>query len=181
MLRRLVVVAAVLTSVAPASALDLPARAPGLWELDVTPDLSGYNLPANLLPQRRATAHQCIDATVDQLFWRRDLGGPMVEQKLCQANVSSRNGTVTADFVCSLRGLDMKMHMVISGDFEHAYTMDLTSSQGPINGVTLPPMHVTTAYKYVGPCEAGQRPGDFITPEGVMMHLFGDPKPPAKP
>jgi hypothetical protein len=176
MLRRPILVAVLLTSAAPALALDLPARAPGLWELEITPDLSGYDIPPNLLPQRRMTARQCVDASVDQLFWRRDLGAPMVEQKLCQANVRNTKGTVTGDLSCSLRGLDMKIHTVIGGDFNHAYTMDLTTSQGPINGVTPAPIHITIAYKHIGPCAADQRPGDFITGDGTIMHLFGDPK-----
>lgn len=174
MLRFIVCIATFLTSAPPALALDFPARTPGLWELEITPDLAGYNLP----PQRTETRRprQCIDATVDKLFWQRDLGGEMVEQKLCRGNISSRDGTITADFFCSF-GESINVHMVISGDFKRAYTMDLTSTQSPIRGVARPPLHVTTSYKYIGPCEADQRPGDFITPEGTKVHLFGDPKP----
>src|SRR5262249_20239371 len=92
MLRVLLFIAAFLTSAPLTLALDLPARTPGLWEVEITPDLGGYK------PQRRQTARQCIDAVVDELFWRRELGWEMVEHKLCRANVSSSNGTITADF-----------------------------------------------------------------------------------
>jgi len=177
MLRLLVFIAAVLTSIPPALALDLPARTPGLWELEFTPDLAGYDLP----PQPRRTARQCIDPTVDELFWRRDLDGGMVERKLCSANVSTADGTITADLSCELGGLNMKTRMVFSGDFKRAYTMDLTSSQAPIRGVTPAPIHVITTYKHIGACEADQRPGDFITEDGRKIRLFGDAKPPGRP
>jgi hypothetical protein len=75
----------------------------------------------------------------------------------------------------------LTVRMVISGDLKRFYTMDLTSTQGPIRGVAPPPVHVTTAYKYIGPCEADQRPGDFITGDGRKIHLFGDPKPHDQP
>lgn len=175
MLRFLVFVAALLTSAPPALALDFPARTPGLWELEITPDVAGYILP----PQRAETRkpRQCIDATVDQLLWQRDLGGEMVDLKLCRANIGNSNGTITADLSCDLDVTSFTAHMVISGDFTSAYTMDLTSTQAPIRGAALPQLHVTISYKYVGPCEADQQPGDFITPEGTKMHLFGGSKP----
>ena len=111
--------------VPPALAVDLPARTPGLWALEITPDLAGYNLP----PQRPQSARQCIDATVDQLFWRRDLGGELVERNLCRANVSSSsNGTITADFFCSVSETSLTIRMVISGDLKRSYTTDLTST-----------------------------------------------------
>jgi len=75
----------------------------------------------------------------------------------------------------------LTVRLVISGDLKRFYTMDLTSTQGPIRGVAPPPVHVTTAYKYIGPCEADQRPGDFITGDGRKIHLFGDPKPHDQP
>jgi hypothetical protein len=62
--------------------------------------------------------------------------------------------------------------------------MDLTAThqgEGPLRGVAPGRTHVTIAYKYIGPCEADQRPGDFITSDGRKIHLFGDPRPPNRP
>jgi len=101
----------------------------------------------------------------------------MVERNFCRPNVSSSNGTITAEFFCSVGETSLTIRMVISGDFNRSYMTDLTSTQGPIRGVAPPPIHVTTAYKYIGPCEADQRPGDFITGDGRKIHLFDDPKP----
>jgi hypothetical protein len=179
MLRSLVVVAGILASALPALALDLPARTPGLWEMEITPDLQGLNVP----PPPRETARLCIDATVDQLLWRRDLGGEMVDQNLCRGTIGSRNGTFTADFSCSLPQMSMTMQMVISGDFNRAYTMELTSmfqGEGAASAAA-GRIHATMAYRYIGPCEADQRPGDFIRHDGTKMHLFGDSTPPDKP
>jgi hypothetical protein len=167
MLRLLVGVAGFLASVSCAQAVDYPARTPGLWQLEITPDLSGFNLPP--LPPK--TAKQCIDATVDQLFWQRDLG-QRADPRLCRPNVTSSNGTITAEYSCSVADTSFTMRMVTSGDYKRSYTTDITSTQAPIRGVTPPPIHVTTTYKYIGPCEADQRPGDFITAEGTKIHLL---------
>ena len=176
MLRFLVVMASLLASALPALAIDMPARAPGLWEMEITPDLAGHDLPQPP-PQ---TARQCIDPTVDQALWRRDLGAEMVDQKLCRGNIAERGGTFTADLSCSMAGMSATMQMVISGDFKRAYTMDLTTmfqTEGAASAAPPGRIHVTMAYKYIGPCEADQRPGDFIRHDGTKIHLFGDPKP----
>jgi hypothetical protein len=179
MLRSVVLVAGFLTSALPALALDLPARTPGLWEMEITPDLEGLNVP----PPPPQTARLCIDATVDQQLWRRDLGGEMIDPNLCRGNIGSRNGTITADFSCSMPQMSMTVQMVINGDFKSAYTMELTSmfqGEGAASAAA-GRIHATMAYRYIGPCEADQRPGDFIRHDGTKMHLFGDRKPPAKP
>jgi hypothetical protein len=176
MLRLLVFIAVVLTS-APALALDLPARTAGLWEVEITHDPAGYGLP----PRRSTIARQCLDGTVDELFWRRDLEWELVEGKTCSGTISRANGTITADLFCNVRGTDMKARMIFSGDFKRAYTKDATASLAPIGGVTPAPIHVITKHKYIGACEADQRPGDFITEDGSKIHLFGGPKPPSRP
>ena len=108
----------------------------------------------------------------------------MVEQKLCRGNIGSRNGTMTADLSCSLPQMSLTMQMVISGDFKRAYTMELTTTfqgEGAASAASPGRIHVTMAYKYIGPCEADQRPGDFIRHDGTKLHLFGDRKPPDQP
>jgi Protein of unknown function (DUF3617) len=166
MLRFLVFLVGFLTPAPLALALDMPARAPGLWEMELTADLGDP-------PQRRReTGRRCIDATVDQLFWRQDLGEGPSARNLCRTDVSSSsNRTITADVVCG--GTRETSHVVIRGDFKSAYTMEITEPQGRD--------HVTIAHKHIGPCEADQRPGDFITGNGTKVHLFGDPKPPDRP
>jgi hypothetical protein len=164
MLRFLVFLLGFLTPAPLALALDMPARSPGLWAVEFTADLGG-----NYPQRRRETAKRCIDATVDQLFWRQDLGE---ERKLCRTDVSSSsNGTITADVFCS--GNRAASHVVIRGDFKSAYTMEITEAQGR--------HHVTIAHKHIGPCEADQRPGDIITSDGTKLRVFGDPKPPDRP
>lgn len=160
-----------LTSIPSALALDLPARRPGLWEVEIA---LGTGV-ANLSPQRAVAGRQCMDATVDQLFWRRDLGTDGL--RICQSNVANRNGTITADLSCNIGPMTMAMHSVISGDYNSAYTIEITMTKTPTNGAASPPVHVTNTYRYIGPCAADQRPGDFITTSGRTLHLFGDRKP----
>ena len=63
MLRSVVVVAGVLTSALPALALDLPARTPGLWEMQITPDLEVvYGSPSFPPPDRLLSGDQSASA-----------------------------------------------------------------------------------------------------------------------
>jgi hypothetical protein len=119
----------------------------------------------------------CIDAAVDQMLWRHDLG----DGKLCPMDVGSSGGSITVDYSCRVFESTVTTRVVISGDFKRAYTWDVTSSFGAIGGVIPPPDHYIIAYKYIGPCEADQRPGDMITSDGTKMPLVRDPKPPHQP
>jgi hypothetical protein len=57
--------------------------------------------------------------------------------------------------------------MVITGSFESAYTMTITTQREGIPAART----ITIAAKWAGPCAADQKPGDMIMPNGRKVNL----------
>ncbi len=149
----------------PAMALDLPTRKAGLWEL--TMSFGDRKIPAQVV-------QQCIDAATDKLM-NSNFGG--AAQQACSKQDVNRSGaTVTVDSVCSFAGATTTSHTVITGSFDSAYTMQVTSQR--TGGPPLPGMgpsgesHMTVAAKWLGLCKAGQRPGDILMANGMKVNVL---------
>jgi hypothetical protein len=146
----------VLMCAAPAlAASDFPARKAGLWQITT-------NTPTG----QAITMKQCVDAQTDQAMQARFGSAP---QRSCSKRDVQKSGdTTTVDSVCTIAGKTMTNHMVITGSFDSGYTMTMTmQTQG------LPaPRTMTMTAKWLGPCAAGQRPGDMIMPNGRTMNIL---------
>jgi hypothetical protein len=139
----------------PALALDLPARKAGQWELKLSFDNGA--IPVQ-------TLRQCIDAATDKLM-KSDFGGPA--QQSCQQQAVTRSGAaLIVDSVCTTGGGTSTTRSVVTGDFDSAYTMEITSKAGGDE------THMTIAAKWLGPCAADQRPGDMIMSNGMKMNVL---------
>src|SRR5262245_21274647 len=119
----LVSIAALLVlTVAPAGALDLPARKAGLWEVKMA--FEGRDLPPQVM-------QQCIDAATDKMM---SAFGSNLRQGMCSKQDGQKVGnTLVVDSVCQMGAMTMTSHGVISGDFNSGYTLKVTSthSGGP--------------------------------------------------
>src|SRR4249920_3138612 len=159
------IVVAVLLSASFALALDVPTRKAGLWELKM--EFQGRNLPAQLM-------QQCTDASTDKLM-TLNFGG--AADRNCQKrDMHNNGGTITVDSVCSFGEATTTSHAVVSGDFNSAYTVQISSTrQGgrPTPG-TAPggESHMTISAKWLGPCVAGQKPGDVMMGNGMKMNVL---------
>lgn len=166
-MRRLFVAAVVSFVAGPAVALDMPARKPGLWELKM--EFVGRNLPGQ-------TMKQCVDAATDKLM-NQAYGGSNTEA-CSKQDVSKAGATMTIDSVCKFGESTVTSHSVVSGSFDAAYTVDVQSRRE--GG---PPMpgdgnnHMRIAATWLGPCAAGQKPGDIVMPNGMKMNVLDMPPP----
>ena len=161
---RLPLVALCLLAAAPAGALDLPARKVGLWELKMT--FEGRNTP----PQ---TMQHCIDAATDKLM--SSIGGGMRQDMCSKQDMRKTGGTITVDSVCQLGPMTITSQAVITGDFNSAYTVKVTSQR--TGGPSMPGMpgdgasNMTIEAKWQGACQAGQQPGDIIMADGRKVNV----------
>lgn len=165
MRRQLVAAAVCVLFASPALAVDLPIRKAGLWELKM--EFQGRNLPTQLM-------QQCTDAASDQLM-TLNFGG--TAERNCQKRDIHNNGaTITVDSVCSFGNMTTTSHVVVSGDFNSAYTVQINSTrQGGRPAPGAAPggeSHMTIAAKWLGPCAAGQRPGDVTMGNGMKMNVL---------
>ena len=165
MCRNPAIAALMLLTVTPAFALDMPARKPGLWELKM--DFAGRKVPAQVMKQ-------CVDAASDKLM-NSNFGGP-AQEACSKQDVSKAGDTMTVDSVCKFGDATTTTHAVVTGSFDSAYTVDVTSTRE--GGRPMPGMpaggssHMTIAAKWLSPCAAGQRPGDIIMSNGMTMNVL---------
>ena len=164
MRHRLTILACILCST-PAFALDMPPRKAGLWE--ITMKFDGRNIPGQ-------TVKHCIDAATDKLMNSSAGGSP--QQNCDKQDMSHTGGMVVVDSVCHFNGATTTSHAEITGDFNSAYTMHVTSKRqgGPPTPGLSPTgeTSMTIVAKWLGPCAAGQRPGDMIMSNGMKMNVL---------
>lgn len=142
----------------PAAAADLPSRRPGLWE--VTMSIEGRNVPPQVIKQ-------CIDATTDQMM--QSSAGPISAMACPKRDVQRSAESVTIDSSCTIGGKPAGAHAVITGNFDSAYTMTVTSHSEALPGND---MVMTINGKWLGPCTGEQKPGDMIFGNGRKMNLL---------
>ena len=144
-------------SVMPALAAELPSRKPGLWEIKMS--FESRNIPGQ-------TMQQCIDAATDQMM--QSSAGP--GQNACsKRDVQQSAGGITIDSTCSVGGKTTTSHAVITGSFDSAYTMTVTSDSATAPGGK---STITMNAKWLGPCAGDQKPGDMIMGNGTKVNIL---------
>jgi hypothetical protein len=161
----LAVAAFVALGAAAASAqnFEMPLRKAGLWEM-VMKVSAGNNMPA-------VTMQQCTDATTDKAMSTMFQGPGQV----CSEQKMQKTGdTITIDSVCTVGGVKSASQAVIKGDFNSAYTVNVTSKRQGGGGAMAAPggdSNVAMEAKWTGPCKPDQKAGDFIMPGGIKMNI----------
>jgi hypothetical protein len=145
----------------PAAAEDLPARRVGLWEMRMTVEGS------NAKPQ---VSEHCIDAETDKQM--QSLGS--MGKDLCgKQDVRRVGSTLVVESVCKLGPMTTSSRAEISGDFNSAYTVKVSSKRE--GGPSAPGLgrdgNVTIEAKWTGACKADQKPGDMIMADGRKINV----------
>jgi hypothetical protein len=147
-------------AVCAASAVELPTRKAGLWELKMLRTGS---------PAPEMTMQQCTDETTDKQMTATF--SPMAKEK-CAKNETQKTATGYAtDSVCSFNGTTMTSHSEVTGDFNSAYAVKVTShNENPPAGA---PRDTSTTLeaKWLGACKPDQTAGDIVMPGGFKMNI----------
>jgi hypothetical protein len=145
-MRMSVVWLALLSFAVSAAAFDPPKRKSGLWEVK----MMNEKMPLQVL-------HQCIDQKTDSLTKEQMRG----MEKSCSKNEMRREGaSIVSESVCKLDGTTVTSRGVLTGNFDSAYRMEVRSTyQPPLQGTK--ESLVRMEAKWLGPCKAGQKPGDI--------------------
>jgi hypothetical protein len=156
-------------SAVPVLAAEMPSRKAGLWEVKTSFD-SG-NMPAVVI-------RQCVDAATDQMM--QSGAGPNFRRDCSKRDVQKSGDSVTIDSTCTIAGKSRTAHAVITGSFDSAYTMTMTSQGDGTQGAGKS-MTMTMAAKWIGPCTADQKPGDTIMANGMKFNIMDARRPGAPP
>lgn len=138
----------------------VPARKAGLWEVTTVNGEGSGKGSAGL------TVKQCVDADTDAMLL--SLTGPFADTACPRRDVTRSGDTVTVDATCTAMNKAATARAVITGSFERAYAMTVTarSDAVPGGGITM-----TMNGTWLGPCAAGQRPGDVVMPGGLKLNI----------
>jgi hypothetical protein len=162
-MRHLKLVALCVVAASPALALDLPARKVGLWDVKMS---STTNMPLQNM-------QQCIDAETDKLM--NNVGGSMRQEMCSKQEIKRVGNTIVVDSVCQFGQMTMTSQAVITGDFNSAYTVKVTSKRSggpstpgvPADGTST----MTIEAKWLSACKPDQRPGDIIMADGKKINI----------
>jgi hypothetical protein len=143
-----------------ASAVELPVRKSGLWEMKVLQTGS---------PAPEMTMQQCTDETTD-----KDMStsfSPMAKDVCSKQDIQKTATGYITDSICGIAGVSIKSRAEISGDFNSAYTVKSTSrSEGGPAGMARDST-TTIQAKWLGGCKADQKPGDIMMPGGMKINI----------
>ena len=143
-----------------AGATELPTRKPGLWEIRMTEAAS--KVPG-------MTMQQCTDETTDKDML--STFSPTAKEVCSKNDVQRTASGYVADAICSVNGMSMTSHSDITGDFNSAYTVKVTSQAGSAPSGVPRETAMTIEAKWLGPCKRGQKAGDMIMPGGFKMNI----------
>ena len=152
--------AAVLLAPVSASAVELPVRKAGLWEMKV------QNAGA---PKPEMTMQQCTDETTDKEM--STSFSPMAKDICSKQDIQKTATGYVSDSVCGIAGMTIKSHAEINGDFNSAYTVKSTSHSegGPGGGAR--DSTTTIEAKWLGACKPDQKAGDILMPGGMKINI----------
>jgi len=144
---------------APATAQDMPTRKAGLWEIK----MGGG-------PQGGVTMQQCTDAATDKAL--TSSAGAAGQQDCSKRDIKKTSSGMVIDSVCTIAGRSINSHIEVTGSFDSAYTMTISSDAGGARPAGVPgQITVTMDAKWLGACKADQRPGDMIMPGGMKINV----------
>jgi hypothetical protein len=158
----LVIVAGLLA--AQTNAADAPRRKSGLWEMKT--QMAG--MPS------RGPMQMCVDQASDNLMQER------AQEKInCPVmDVNRSAGKVTIHSVCKHDTITSTSDAVITGDFDSSYHSDMVIRYDPPQQ-GMKELKMVQDARWLGPCKAGQKPGDLIMP-GMpavnMQEMMKDPQ-----
>jgi hypothetical protein len=160
-------VAVALAALAPAlvSGADLPRRKSGLWEMS-TAAQQGQTVAATM----------CVDQKTDDLS--RQLAGVGVSCSKQDIRREAANRYVF-DSVCRFGESTATSRAVFTGSFDSQYEVDISAKYAPpMMGMSEGRSRIRA--RWLGPCKAGQRPGDIVMPNGTTINILETQKPAPK-
>jgi hypothetical protein len=155
-----ILAAALLLGAAPALAIELPTRKAGLWELKMMRAGS---------PAPEMTMQHCTDETTDKKMTTSL--SPMAKENCSKNDIRKTATGYVTDSVCSFGGTTMTSHSEVTGDFNSAYSVKVTSHNEGAPAGAPRDTDMTLEAKWLGACAADQRPGDIVMPGGFRMNI----------
>lgn len=149
-----------------ADAVELPARRTGYWEIRML-----HDAPKGAPDM---TLHACIDAATDKAMME---AGMSAMQSMCSRHEMKREGDAYVwDTDCAMGPMKTTSHVVLTGDFQSAYTMRITGEVtgmpdvGGLGKAATKTAMTQNAKWLAAACPDGVKPGDMQMPGGITIN-----------
>ena len=144
----------------PAQAIDFPPRKPGLWEVRITDGKSG---------EKPQITQQCVDAASDQAMMKM---GQAMAEKGCSRNDMRKDGDrIITESVCTFGKAKITSQSVMTFQSDTAMRTEIKGRyEPPIMGLS--EVNSVQEARWMGPCKAGQQPGDLVMPDGQVVNIL---------
>jgi hypothetical protein len=153
----LLLVAGLVASAA-AAEIEFPSRKPGQWKIEMHPQTG----PA-------MTVQVCLDAATDKQMME---AGMSISKDMCPTyNMTRGGGSIVIEAACTFGAMKTTSHTVMTGDFESAYDVTITSTMegGPPG---MPANSTMTQHaEWTGDCANGLKPGEMLMPGGMKVNV----------
>ena len=147
---------------AAADPIELPSRKPGYWEIAIA---HGSKTAFSM------TVHACIDAATDKAMM--DAGSSAMEAMCSDREIKREGDAWVWDTKCTMGPMKTNSHVVITGDFQSAYQMEMTSDITGLSSSDKAEKTLTTQKgKWLSDaCPEGVKPGDMKMPGGITVNV----------
>lgn len=142
------------------AAQEFPKLKAGLWETTTSSARGDGKAPH--------TSTLCLDDSVQQEMYRMSTG--MLSGMCSKYEIKASGSKVTSEAVCDLGGTRMQSRAVMTLTGNAAYRTEAHASFDP---PFMGNKETTTVIegRHLGPCKAGQKPGDLTLPGGKTMNI----------
>lgn len=135
----------------------LPKRKAGLWEVKITSQTQAGT----------QVAKHCIDEATDAKMQQM---ASSIGQNCSKMENRQEGQKYISEAACKIMGTNVTSKAVFSGDFGSNYSGEIAASYDPpLMGMK--ESKTTVSARWLGACEAGQKPGDIIMGNGMKMNI----------
>jgi hypothetical protein len=138
--------------------LDIPPRKPGMWHIRMA---MRPGLP-------ELTTKLCLDQATDKALM--EVGLSMSKGMCEKQDVSHDGSSIVIDSVCKFGPMKTTSHIIIDGDFQSEYTVQINGSiEGGPKGMPDKTDMKQTVRWISETCSDGLKPGQMLMPGGVRF------------
>lgn len=150
----------------------LPARKDGLWEVLVRSDDLVLKRAGRASPQP-VTVRQCTSATAEPVMLMSIVPGQEdCHERTVRRRAKGAKAGYDIQTVCYVHDNRVETQMQLLGDLQSAYrgSFQARFPQTPLHNTG----RMVFEARWLGACDAGQRPGDMLLPNGVTVNVVDD-------
>ena len=139
----------------------MPERKPGLWE-EIHVSNFNSNVPVKVMHCVGSGAEHALD---------HEMGDGYYGATCPPTTMTRKEGSLTLERRCKSDQHAIHGKATYKGDFDSSYEMSFFARYAPPLEGGLEEVTGSIKARWIGPCEPGQRPGDFSADTGVKVNL----------